>query len=107
MDALLECRASMHQLTLLWLVCRRLAQKLACAPRASSCQSRLQSRVPFLAEHLSSHQQGQRCRKSAVWSPAVEAASLGIAHQLLRGDSIRPGCLVRLFSEDLCLFGDT
>ena len=32
-------------------------------------------------------------------SPAVEAASLGIAHPLLTGTGIGPGCLVRLFSE--------
>lgn len=64
-------------------VCRRLAQKLACAARASFCQSVLQNGVPFSAEHLSSHQYSQRCSRSGY--PAVEAALLGIAHQLLMG----------------------
>lgn len=31
--------------------------------------------------------------------PAVEAVSLGAAHQLLTSTGFRPGCLVRLFRE--------
>lgn len=100
MDALLECRASMHQLTLLWLQfaggwLRSWPVLQEPPPVSQGCRA-------GSLFHLSISAAISRAKDAGnlqFGSPAVEAALLGIAHQLLAGAGIRPGCLVRLFSE--------
>lgn len=96
---MLACRASGHQLTLLWLwfaggwlrswpALRELHVSPCC--RAGSL---------FQLSISAAISRAKDAGDLEFDSPAAEAASLSIAHQLLTGAGIRPGRLVGLFGE--------